>query len=286
VLRDGQRVVTLPVDDVDHSRLVELIIGHRLEPTTASEALTGSQPFLTVRGLRGGTVHGIGFHVSSGEIVGLAGITGSGREHVLGLIAGQLPRDSGEITLGTTPVENYRPRQVIGAGAAFVPAERALRGIVGSMNVRENLSICDVDRFFARGWLSRRAEVGECEHWIDRLDIRTSGTEAMIGSLSGGNQQKVLFGKALRLAPKVLLLDEPTQGIDVGAKDQIHRLIDDAAAGGMAILVASTDTDELVRLCHRVIVLANGRIRATLAGDQITTDHIEHTQLESSRRAS
>ena len=108
----------------------------------------------------------------------------------------------------------------------------------------------------------------------------------MIGSLSGGNQQKVLFGKALRLGPKVLLLDEPTQGIDVGAKDQIHRLIDEAAAAGMATVVSSTDTDELVRLCHRVIVLANGRIRATLVGAQITTEHIEHTQLESSRRAS
>src|SRR5262249_36878271 len=150
----------------------------------------------------------------------------------------------------------------------------------------ENLSICDVERFFVRWRLSRRAEVAECKDWIDRLAIRTSGTEAMIGSLSGGNQQKVLFGKALRLAPKVLLLDEPTQGIDVGAKDQIHRLIDAAAAGGMATLVSSTDTDELVRLCHRVIVLANGRIRATLVGDQITTEQIEHTQLESSRRAS
>jgi ribose transport system ATP-binding protein len=286
VLRDGQRVVTKPVDELDHMRLAELIVGHRIESTTASEASTTGRPLLTVRGLRGGTVHGIGFQVSSGEIVGLAGLTGSGREHVLGLIAGQLPRDGGDITLGTTSIENFLPHQVIGSGAAFVPADRALRGIVGSMNVRENLSICDVGRFFARGRLSRRAEVGECREWIDRLAIRTAGTEAMIGSLSGGNQQKVLFGKALRLAPQVLLLDEPTQGIDVGAKDQIHRLIDDAAAAGMATLVASTDTDELVRLCHRVIVLANGRIRATLIADQITTDHIEHTQLDSSRRAS
>ncbi len=286
VLRDGQRVVTTPVRDLDHARLAELIVGHRVEVTTASEATVGGQPLLTVRGLHGSTVRGIDFDVASGEIVGLAGITGSGREHVLGLIAGQVPRDGGDVALATTPLENYRPGQAIGAGAAFVPAERARRGVVGPMNVRENLSICDVGRFFIRGRLSRRAEVLECKQWIDRLAIKTSGTEAMIGSLSGGNQQKVLFGKALRLGPKVLLLDEPTQGIDVGAKDQIHRLIDEAAAAGMATVVSSTDTDELVRLCHRVIVLANGRIRATLVGAQITTEHIEHTQLESSRRAS
>jgi ribose transport system ATP-binding protein len=104
--------------------------------------------------------------------------------------------------------------------------------------------------------------------------------------LSGGNQQKVMFGKALRLTPKMLLLDEPTQGIDIGAKEQIHRLIDQAAAEGVATLVASTDTDELVRLCHRVVVLANGRVKATLVGEHIVTERIEHTQLESSRRAS
>ena len=118
------------------------------------------------------------------------------------------------------------------------------------------------------------------------LSIQTSSTEALIASLSGGNQQKVMFGKALRLAPKVLLLDEPTQGIDVGAKDQIHRLVDEAAGNGMAVLVASTDTEELVRLCHRVVVMADGRVLATLTGGQITTERIQHTQLQSSGRTS
>ena len=153
------------------------------------------------------------------------------------------------------------------------------------MNVRENLSISDVARHFRGGRLRRRAEVDETKHWIDRLSIKTAGTEAPIGSLSGGNQQKVMFGKALRLSPKLLLLDEPTQGIDVGAKEQIHKLVEQAAGSGVATLVASTDTDELVRLCHRVVVLANGRVQATLVGDLIATERIEHTQLESSRRA-
>jgi ABC-type sugar transport system ATPase subunit len=118
------------------------------------------------------------------------------------------------------------------------------------------------------------------------LAIKTSGPEAIIGSLSGGNQQKVMFGKALRLSPKVLLLNEPTQGIDIGAKDQIHTLVDDAARDGLAAVVASTDTDELVRLCHRVLVLIDGKVAATLVGDGITAERIEHTQLQVTRRGS
>jgi ribose transport system ATP-binding protein len=286
VLRDGKLISTVPVDELDHTGLVELIVGHHIETSSATDSAPDGAPLLTIRGLSGGTVHGIDIDIAPGEIVGLAGITGSGREHVLALIAGQIPRESGDVVLDGTPVENFRPRQAIQAGIAFVPAERALRGTVGQMNVRENLSISDVARHFRGGRLRRRDEVDETKQWIDRLSIKTSGTESPIGLLSGGNQQKVMFGKALRLKPKMLLLDEPTQGIDIGAKEQIHRLIDEAAAEGVATLVASTDTDELVRLCHRVVVMANGRVKVTLVGEHIATERIEHTQLESSRRAS
>src|SRR5262249_40354974 len=151
-------------------------------------------------------------------------------------------------------IPNYEPHRGIGVGAAFVPAERAIRGTVPTMTVRENLTLTDLSRFVAGGRLRRSREVDETKSWINLLSINTSSTEASISTLSGGNQQKVMFGKALRLGPKVLLLDEPTQGIDVGAKDQIHRLVDEAAGEGMAVLLASTDTDELVRLCHRVVV--------------------------------
>jgi ribose transport system ATP-binding protein len=287
VLRDGKLAATVPVSELDHARLVELMIGHHLETTTATEAqVTTGEPVVRVRGLRGGNLHGIDFDVHPGEIVGFAGITGSGREHVLGLIAGQIVRDSGDVVLAGTEIENYRPRQAVRSGIAFVPAERAVRGTVAPMNVRENMTITDVARFFRGMRLRRRAELEETQGWIGRLSVKTAGTEVLIGSLSGGNQQKVMFAKALRLSPKLLLLDEPTQGIDVGAKEQIHQLVDSAGAEGVATLVASTDTDELVRLCHRVIILVGGRIRTTLAGDHIATERIEQTQLESSRRAS
>ena len=165
-------------------------------------------------------------------------------------------------------------------------AERSTRGTVGTMTVRENMSLADLKPHFVKGRLRHRKERGETTEWISRLSIKTNGSEALITSLSGGNQQKVMFSKALRLSPRVFMLDEPTQGIDVGAKDQIHRLVDEAAANGMATLVASTDTDELVRLCHRVIVMIDGHISRTLKGDEITTDHIETTQLQSARRPS
>jgi ribose transport system ATP-binding protein len=286
VLRDGKKAIVTNVSTLDHVALVELIVGHHIETTTATIAHEAREPILTIRNLRGGNVHGINLDVAPGEIVGIAGITGSGREHALGLLSGQIPRDAGSVVLDGTRMANYDPNQAIQAGFAFVPAERGLRGAIGPMTVRENLSICDVHRHFIGGRLRRKNEIEETQEWIDRLKIKTAGTEAMIGALSGGNQQKVMFGKALRLGPKVLLLDEPTQGIDIGAKDQIYRLIDQASRDGLAVIVASTDTDELVRLCHRVVVLTDGRERITLVGDHITTDKIEHTQLESSRRAS
>ena len=286
VLRDAHHIATIPVSELDHDKLIELIVGHRIEATAASQPTASGNPVLVVRDLRGGNVHGIDLDVFEGEIVGLAGITGSGREHVLELIAGQMPRLDGDVEINTVEVANYEPRAVLGAGATFVPADRGVKGTVGNMTVRENLTLCDVSPHFVRGRLRHKREATEAHGWIERLSIKTNSPEALITSLSGGNQQKVMFGKALRLRPKLLLLNEPTQGIDIGAKEQIHTLVDHATAEGVATVVASTDTEELVRLCHRVIVLIGGRIAATLTGDEITAERIEHTQLQTARRDS
>lgn len=285
VLRDGVRIADVKVEELDHDKLVELIVGRRIETVASNNvALTGT-PVLTIRTMRGGTVHHFDLDVFAGEIVGLAGVTGSGREHVLGLIAGQAPRDDGDVILAGEHLANFDPRRVIQAGVAFVPAERGLRGTMTGMNVRENLSISDLKMHVRGGRLRRKLETQETHDWIKRLSIKTSSTESPIASLSGGNQQKVMFGKALRLKPKLLLLDEPAQGIDIGAKDQIHTLVEEASREGVATIVASTDTDELVRLCHRVVVLVDGRVVATLRGSDITAEHIEHTQLQSNGRS-
>jgi ribose transport system ATP-binding protein len=286
VLRDARRVATVPVAELSHGSLIELIVGRTLEQTTASAVAQPDLPMLAVQGLAGGNVHALDLHVGPGEIVGLAGITGSGREHVLGLMSGQLPRTSGDVQVDGTAVANFAPGSALASGIAFVTADRGVRGVIATMNVRENLTISNLAPYLSARRLQRKSETADTRSWIDKLSIKTSSTEAGISSLSGGNQQKVMFGKALRLAPKVLLLDEPTQGIDVGAKSQIHQLVDDAAADGMAVVVASTDTEELVRLCHRVVVLVEGLAVAELTGTSITTTNIEHTQLQTSQRTS
>lgn len=282
VLRDAVRVATVSVSTLDNQSLIELIVGHRIAESNASNMTPGERPMLQVDGISGGNVEHLDLDVRAGEIVGLAGITGSGREHVLGLIAGQIASTGGAVRVDGTVIPDFTPRAGLMAGLAFVPADRSVRGTIGPMTVRENLTLCDLSPFVEKGRLRSKLEKQEASSWIDTLSIKTSSPEAGIGSLSGGNQQKVMFSKALRLKPKVLLLDEPTQGIDVGAKDQIYRLVD-AAALRVAVVVASSDTEELVRLCHRVIVLVEGRAVAELVGAQITAKSIEQIQLQTSQ---
>ncbi|MEC7715288.1 MAG: ATP-binding cassette domain-containing protein, partial [Actinomycetota bacterium] len=173
------------------------------------------------------------------------------------------------------------PKSALNAGMAFLSADRYSQGVIAIQSVRTNLTLSDVKRNWNTFRLDHKAEKIESEDWITKLDVKTPTSETPIGSLSGGNQQKVLFGRSLRLQPSVLVLDEPTRGIDVGAKEEIHQLIDQAARDNTAVLVASTDTDELVRLSHRVVVIVNGQVSTQLTGDQMTVENIEKAQLQS-----
>lgn len=285
VLRDAHKIATVPVSELTHDPLISLIVGRSVQLGATSEVAATGDPIVTISGLAGCNLKRLDMTIRPGEIVGLAGIMGSGRENVIGLIAGQTPRDDGDVSVAGADIPNYAPQVAKKRGVAIVPADRSVRGTIAPFSVRENLTASDVNRFFKGARLRRSAELAETKSWIDRLAIRLSGPEALIGSLSGGNQQKVMFAKALRLSPKLLLLDEPTQGIDVGAKDQIHALVDEAAAGGAATLIASTDTDELVRLCHRVLVLVEGMVAAELTGADIVAETIEYIQLQSTRRS-
>jgi ribose transport system ATP-binding protein len=284
ILRDGQRVATLPTDDLDHSRLIELMIGHKLERINhRSEAQIGTTPGLRVEDIRGGTITNLDLTVQPGEVVGVAGITGSGRELVAPFITGQTPSDSGNVIVCGTPIPNYDPHAAIAAGLAFVPADRAHLGIIPLESVSHNLTIADVSRNWSGGRLRHDLEEADVNEWVDRLQIKTAGTAIPIAALSGGNQQKVLFGRSLRLDPQVLVLDEPTSGIDVKAKEQIHQLIDKSAGDGAAVLVVSTDTDELVQVAHRIVIMVGGTIVAELSGAEMTTENVEHAQLQSTK---
>ena len=279
VLRDGRNITTAPVDTLDHDRLIELMIGHRIERGRSAAGADLGGDLLSVRGVCGGSVHRFDVIVPAREVVGVAGITGSGREMVVPLVTGQVPTEDGEVSVGGVDLPPYQPSIALQNGMAFVAADRFAQGIFATLPVTDNMTVSNLCRN-TQGWrIVRKREAVEVGEWIDRLDIKTASARTPIGALSGGNQQKVLFARGLRLDPSVIVLDEPTRGVDVGAKEQIHQLIDDAAARGAAVLVASTDSDELVRLAHRVIVMRNGVVGATLVGDQISVENIERAQL-------
>ena len=221
----------------------------------------------------------------SGEIVGVAGITGSGRESLAPLLIGRLPR-GGEVRVDGRLIRAAQPKHAIDSGIASIPGERARYGVFANMNVRSNLTISGLARHRRWSRIRRHQERAEVQEWIERLGIVTRGMDAPITSLSGGNQQKVLVGRALRTAPRVLILDDPTQGIDIGARAQIHAVIEKCAADGVAILLVSTDSDELARLADRVIVLADGRhAKSLLRGPELTDNAIDRAQLESGTTA-
>jgi ribose transport system ATP-binding protein len=282
VLRDGHRVATAPVSSLDQRRLVTLLVGGELgePPSPGSGGPGGTGAALSVRGLRGLGVTGVTFRARPGEIVGFAGITGSGRESLLGMIFGAVRRLGGVVEAAGRPLPPYDPRAAIAAGLAYLPPDRKAAGGMMNLSARENLSICGLRSFWSGLLLRRTAERAEARQWFDRLGVRPAGaTEKQLATFSGGNQQKVLFAKWLRLGPAVFLLDEPTQGVDVATKGELHRQLLRAAAAGAAILVSSSDIEELTTLCHRVLVLRAGRVAAELASSSVTTASISRASL-------
>jgi ribose transport system ATP-binding protein len=195
-------------------------------------------------------------------------------------VTGQIPSNDGRVYVGATEVPPFSPRAAVAAGMAFVSADRQRQGNFATLSVTANTTVSDVKRNSQGPRLVHAKERAEAETWVAKLRTKTAGTEAPMATLSGGNQQKVLFARGLRLQPKVIVLDEPTRGIDVGAKEEIHSLIDQAAVDGGAVLVASTDTEELVRVSHRILIMRDGVIATELVGDEITVENIERAQLQ------
>ena len=282
VLQDGRHVATVPVGTLSREELVHLMVGEELDEVhraaSSIHRLEGA-PALEVSGLHTARLHGVSVNVSSGEIVGVAGITGSGREELLGCIFGVHEVAEGRVVVSGTEVRGNSPRTSIGHGVAFVPAERQRLGTLASLSARENISITN-DRLMSRPLLDRRYERRSTAEWFRRLKVRPQGeVERPLGLFSGGNQQKVVFGKWLQRTPRVLLLDEPTQGVDVATKALLHRNLLNAAADGAAILVSSSDSDELAALCHRVLILHDGRVVEVLEGDDVTPTAISQRLL-------
>ena len=289
VLRDGNLVGSAQRSELNHARIVEMILGRPIdvpEPGTAHVEAANAPLRLKVEGMSGGRIKNLSFNVHGGEIVGFTGITGSGRESLVPMLTGRMPR-SGEVYVDERVVPAEDPRGVVKAGLAAIPGERALYGYFPNFNVRKNLTIADMQPMTRFGRIQMAKERREADEWIDQLGIVTSSGDAAISSLSGGNQQKVLVARALRLRPRLLILDDPTLGVDVGAKSQIHSIIARYASEGMAVVVVSTDSEELATLCDSVHVFSHGEVvRSITKGREMTASAIDEAQLVSSHNGS
>ena len=286
VLRNGHHVLDGSSDDMTRHDLVRHLAGSELDDARDEADHTAkirSDSAIEVSHLCSAQIDDVSFEVARGEVVGISGVTGSGRETVAGLIFGRERSTGGEVRAGGQPIRTGQPRDSIRNGLAFLPADRKVESGLMDLTARENLTISSLREFWRPPLFRRRRERAETSAWFDRLGIQPAGGEEVLFSkLSGGNQQKVLVAKWLRLRPGVLLLDEPTQGVDVGAKAEIHhQLLAAASADGVAVVVTSSDIDELVAICHRVLILRHGRVAAELAGEQITVAAVTEQTLVS-----
>jgi ribose transport system ATP-binding protein len=262
VMRDGKTIQTLDVDDTDRSELERLMVGREVAshmyPTKEIKTIS-SENFLELRNISvGDRINGVTFSVGPGEIIGIAGLAGCGGNILLKAIGGDLPVKNGSMKSRERDYHPKSPRDAIELGIAYLPGERDLEGLLSMFSVRENISLAILPATFSH--VSSAAETTLSKQYVDQLKIKTHSIESQVDTLSGGNRQKVVLSKLLALNPKLLLLDNPTRGVDVGAREHIYQSITDAAHAGMAIILYSEDLPELLGLSDRILVLRHGAI--------------------------
>jgi ribose transport system ATP-binding protein len=270
VLRDGKLVGTLEKGEVNAAAIVRMMVGRELSSFyTKKHNAGGDQPIvLQVEGISDGRlIKDCSFVIRAGEVVGLSGLVGSGRTELARLIYGADPKTKGRVLVGGQECRINAPQDAIDSGIVYLTEDRKALGLFLDMTIRENIGLGVLDEdSVAGGFLNLRAARARAAKAIQTLGIRAPGAGVTAGSLSGGNQQKVLLARLLETKPKVLLLDEPTRGIDVGAKSQIYQIIDDLARSGAAILVISSELPELVGISDRALVMRDGRIVGEVQG--------------------
>ncbi|MBP0456449.1 sugar ABC transporter ATP-binding protein [Streptomyces montanisoli] len=280
VLRDGRVVAEQATSRLDHDTIVRLIAGREIAETVVTSVDELGDPVLTVAGISGAEISDFSLSLRAGEIVGVAGILGSGREQLAPMLFGAQHRSGGRVEVDGNELIPDDPRAAIEHGMAYVPADRRRSGVVTEMNVRENLTLPLMRPLRRRfGRLDRQAEQAQTRAWIQTVGLRPPDPEQPLKLLSGGNQQKVVLAKWLRIRPRVLLLDEPTQGVDVGAQAALHELILAARHDGTGVLLCSSDTKELVSLCDRVLVLKEGRTAGEVPRESLTEARLVRDEL-------
>lgn len=276
ILRDGKRVAVVNISDETESSIVSKMVGREVLHAAHTSHATQDK-ILAVEGLgRGNKVIDANFSLHRGEVLGISGLVGSGRTELLRLIAGLDQPSSGRICVSNKPVKANDPRAAIRAGIGLVPEERKREGIVHARSVSSNMALPSMGQFSRSGLLRHRMMHKKAVEVMSGLRLRPPNVRQSIGTFSGGNQQKAIIGRWLAASTEILLFDEPTRGIDVGAKSEIYNLIEELAKAGKAIIVVSSEMPEIIRLSDRVLVMQEGRLVANLQRDDITEDRIAH----------
>ncbi|MFG1705709.1 sugar ABC transporter ATP-binding protein [Nonomuraea sp. M3C6] len=291
VLRDGRVAHSGPLSDLERLKLISLMLGRDLNDVRA-EGLTrfsrdhahvNGQPVIEARGLtRRHVLDGVDVSVRPGEVVGLGGLLGAGRTETAKAIVGALPLDGGQVLVAGLPLRGGSTTAAIRAGVSLLPEDRKAEGIIPTLSVRENIVLAALPSLGRAGVVSDAKIDRVVEIFMRRLRIKAASPHQLVSELSGGNQQKVLLARWLAVRPKVLLLDEPTRGIDVGAKAEVQALIDELAEEGLGVLLISSDLEELVEGADRILVLREGAVVGELAGDEVTEERIMATIAEQS----
>ncbi len=287
VLRDGKLVHSGPLAELSKLELISTMLGRELSAVERGATSFGEhegsseEPVLQARNLtRRHILDGVTFDVRPGEVVGLAGLLGAGRSETAKAVFGAQPLDSGEVEVDGKSVKAGSPSSAIKAGVAFLPEDRKAEGIIPDLSVKENIVAAAMPRLSRAGLVSEKAQDELVRRFMSRLGIKASSPNQPVGELSGGNQQKVLLARWLCLNPKVLILDEPTRGIDVGAKAEVQKLIDELAEDGLGVVMISSELQEVVEGSDRVVVLRNGTVAGMLSGEEVNEDNLVATLAE------
>jgi ribose transport system ATP-binding protein len=279
VLRDGVRVDTLDTSDTGEGALVSLMLGRDLDevyPDRDEMTVTHTEPVLDARGISGRLVQGVDVHVRRGEIVGVTGLVGMGQDELPYLLYGALPLRGGRVRVLGSELAAVTPRRLRSHRISLVPADRARASGAPTASIMENLSLPVLDRFFTTGFLRKRAEALRARELIARFDVRPDDPTQPLSALSGGNQQKVLLAKWLQIDTAVIMLHEPTLGVDIASRAQIFSIIREAADSGTGVLIASSEYEDLANVSDRVLVLNRGKVVAELAGASLSEERILH----------
>ena len=276
VLRDGETITTRPANEVARNELIELMVGRPISTVFPKREVKLGGVAIELRGLtsHAAGVRDVSFSVRQGEILGLAGMAGSGRTQLAETIFGLTPADSGEILLSGTPVSIASPAHAIHHGVAYLPEDRRQHGVVLEMPIFANASLASLSAVSRNGLIQTRQEHARAQEYLGQLRIKATSVHTITSTLSGGNQQKVALARWLATEPKVLILDEPTQGVDVGSKAEIHSLVMDLAERGLAIVLISSELPELLGVCDRIGVMFQGKLSGFLNRDEATQPRI------------